>query len=96
MNCIYCSGKTVKNGKQRGIQRYRCKSCQKNFQSSYRYHAYKKTTNPMIRKLLCEGCGVQSVGRILKISKDTVLSRLLQLAKRLKKPSFKEFLTNYS
>ncbi len=90
MDCIYCSGKTVKNGKQRGIQRYQCKVCQKNFQSDYRYQAYKETTNPMIQQLLCEGCGVRSVGRILKISKDTVLSRLLQLAKRLKKPVFSE------
>ncbi len=44
----------------------------------------------MIRKLLCEGCGVRNVERILKISKYTVLSRLLQLAKRLKKPVFNE------
>ncbi len=43
----------------------------------------------MIIKLLRESCGVFSVGWILKISKNTVLLRMLKLSKRLKKPAFK-------
>ncbi len=90
MRCKYCGSVSVKCGFQRKRQRYQCKVCRRKFQSDYRYQAYKETTNPMIQQLLCEGCGIRSVGRILKISKDTVLSRLLELSSKVKRPVFKE------
>lgn len=42
----------------------------------------------MIRNLRKEGCGVRSVARMLKISKNTVLSRMLKISKEIKTPLF--------
>ena len=36
--------------------------------------------------LLKEGCGILSISRILKISKNTVLNRILRISKRISKP----------
>lgn len=82
-----CNGTTVKNGFQNHIQRYRCKVCNQNFQESYSYRAYDKTTNAMIFVLLKEGCGILGIARILKISKNTVLSRILKIADRIQEPN---------
>lgn len=51
INCPSCDGISVKNGKQKGRQRYRCKHCQKSFQSEYEYKAYCQGTNDLIKNL---------------------------------------------
>ncbi|NDI98177.1 IS1 family transposase [Flavobacterium sp. LaA7.5] len=85
MNCIRCKTLAVKNGKQaNGKQRYYCKSCKNNFQSTYSYKAYLKGINTLIKDLLKEGCGIRSISRILKISKKTVLSRMLKISNQIK------------
>lgn len=88
--CPYvpCMGTVIKNGVQNGNQRLKCKSCGKNFQKGYTYKACRQDTNAKIKVLLKEGCGVRSIGRILGISKNTVLSRLLHIAATIKKPIF--------
>jgi insertion element IS1 protein InsB len=82
--CPKCNGMTVKNGFQSSIQRYKCKVCQNKFQSSYTYHAYTNSINTSIVVLLKEGCGIRSIARILNISKNTVLARIISIGKKLK------------
>lgn len=38
--------------------------------------------------MLIEGCGIRSIARILRISKNTVLSRMLKISKQIKVPYF--------
>ncbi len=82
--CTKCNGIAVKNGFQKQIQRYKCKLCQKKFQLDFAYAAYNININDSIVILLKEGCGIRSIARILSISKNTVLSRIITIAKRLK------------
>lgn len=70
------------------IQRYYCKKCKKYFQKAYSYLAYNPKTNAMIKGLLKEGCGIRSISRILEISKNTVLVRLLKISSKIKAPRF--------
>ncbi len=87
--CPKCDGiNTVKNGYQNSSQRYQCKTCNKNFQKEYHYKAYKRDTNKTVTVLLKEGCGIRSIARILQISKNTVLSRMLKISSKIKPPIF--------
>lgn len=88
IQCPKCRLRAVKNGFQSGKQRYKCTSCKKKFHLKYTYEAYNEHTNSFIISLLKEGCGVRSISRILKISKNTVLSRMLKIAKEIKIPYF--------
>ncbi|WP_299223872.1 IS1 family transposase [uncultured Psychroserpens sp.] len=88
IKCPKCIGLSVKSGFQNNVQRYKCKSCNKRFQLEYSYKAYNSDTNDLIKNLLKEGSGIRSISRILKISKNTVLSRLLKISKEIKSPCF--------
>ncbi|GGG25116.1 IS1 family transposase [Dokdonia pacifica] len=88
IHCPKCNGISVKNGFQNKTQRYKCKVCNKRFQVSYTYKAYNSNTNEFIIDLLKEGCGLRSISRILKISKNTVLSRMLKISNSIKVPYF--------
>lgn len=89
MNCAKCnSSNYIKKGFQNNKQRFYCKDCQSYFQSEYIYQAYRTTTNDFIKSLLKEGCGVRSISRILQISKNTVLSRMLKISKQIQVPYF--------
>lgn len=89
MKCTKCNGENcIKKGKRNFIQRYYCKDCHNHFQNHYHYRAYNSNTDKMITILLKESCGVRSISRILQISKNTVLSRMLSISKKIKKPSF--------
>lgn len=91
IQCKKCDCKAVKNGiSPSGIQRYYCKKCSFSFQLIYKYNSYKDTINKSIKTLLKEGCGIRGIGRILEISKNTVLSRLLLISKDIKPPIFKK------
>jgi len=90
--CVICGSALIKNGFQNGKQRLKCKSCGKHLQESYSYKAYDQGTNTLMISLFKEGCGVLSIARILGVSKNTVLKRLLQIGKTIKKPNF--FLAN--
>lgn len=84
VNCKKCNGIAVKNGFQGKKQRYKCKLCQKKFQLDFAYKAYSINTNNSITTLLKEGCGIRSIARILSISKNTVLSRIISICQKLK------------
>lgn len=86
--CPNCSGVSVKNGFQSQMQRYKCKLCQKKFQVVYKYPAYNNSINSSIVILLKEGCGIRSIGRILSISKNTVLTRIVSIGSNLKPKMF--------
>lgn len=60
-----------------------CKYCKKYFQEDYKYLAYENTTNQMIKGLLKEDCGIRSISRVLKISKQTILSRMLKISQTI-------------
>jgi insertion element IS1 protein InsB len=83
VNCPICNSTAVKNGFQSNQQRYYCNYCNKKFQANYIYNAYSKNTNQSIITLTKEGCGIRSISRILKISTQTVLSRLISISKTL-------------
>ncbi len=77
----------VRNGKTTdGRQRYKCKLCSKRFLKNYSYKAYSFSINSELVNLLKEGVGIRSMSRLLNISPTTVLSRILKLSKKVKKP----------
>ena len=78
IKCRYChSSDLQKNGRRAtGIQRWRCKSCHKSFQIAYLYNASKPGVKEQIIELTLNSSGVRDICRVLKISKNTVLSEL--------------------
>ena len=87
MNCKKCDNTCIKNGFQaNGLQRYLCKYCNYNQQEIYTYNAYKKNINEKIVKLAVNSYGIRDISRILTISKTTVISRVLKIAKALQWP----------
>lgn len=84
MKCKKCHLETVRNGKTgNGTQRYYCRSCRVSQQAGYLYHAYNPEKNLQLIRLIKEGCGIRSSGRLLDISPTTVIKRILYLAKDL-------------
>ncbi len=91
MKCNKCKCLAVKNGKQKnGRQRYYCKTCKISFQRAYKYNAYNKQINRDIVAFLKESVGINATSRLLKISKTTVLTRILKMASNIIKPKFNE------
>ena len=89
MKCKKCNlTNTIKKGKRNNIQRYYCKNCNSSFQELYNYRAYENSTNNFIIALLKESCGIRGISRILNISKNTVLSRMLKISEQIKIPYF--------
>ena len=88
INCPICKGVSVKNGLQLGKQRYKCKFCKKQFQLEYSYKACNVDINNFLKSLLKEGSGIRSIARVLNISKNTVLSRILKISSQIATPQF--------
>ena len=78
LRCLHCaSNDLVKNGKSaNGTQRWRCNNCKKGFRFAYRYNACKVGVKEKIIEMTMNSSGVRDIGRVLKISKDTVCSVL--------------------
>jgi transposase-like protein len=76
IHCPHCEGTDLqKNGKSpEGAQRWFCKECRKYFRLEYRYNACKKGTKEEIINMTLNSSGARYIGRILRISKDTVTS----------------------
>ena len=74
IRCPSCRGNDlVKNGNSpNGTQRWRCNKCKKSFQLDYRYNAHKQGIKEKIIEMTLNSSGVRDIGRVLKISKDTV------------------------
>jgi transposase-like protein len=84
IQCPHCfSTDLQKNGhSENGTQRWRCVACRKSFQLSYCYNARKPGVKDQIIPLTLNSSGVRDIGRILKISNNTVISELKKNAQR--------------
>lgn len=88
MNCHYCKNTCIKKGKDiRNNQKYFCKTCKKHQLSEYQNKACAVKTNKMIVKLLCNGSGIRDISRVLEISKNTVISKIKEIAQLIKVPT---------
>lgn len=88
MKCEICNCNLIKKGfTVKGVQRFYCKECKMYLQKNYKNNACNRDTDKRIVQLLKEGCGIRSISRILKISTDTVTSRIKRIAKDLKPPN---------
>ena len=78
-----CGGNDlIRNGKSpNGTQRWRCNGCKKSFRFAYRYHACERGMKEKMVEMTLSGSGVRDIGRVLKISKDTVCSVLKKTLK---------------
>lgn len=87
LTCSTCNCICIKHGyAASGKQRFRCKGCRKTNVEYYTYKAYLPHTNNNITNLLCEGCGILGISRLLSISATTVISRILKIAQAIQKP----------
>jgi insertion element IS1 protein InsB len=88
MFCKYCKCSCVKYGKQnKREQRYKCKSCGKTQLNNYTRQACgNQQLNSWIAGMVKEGCGIRSMSRLLRISPNTIIKRIKQIAKSVSKP----------
>jgi insertion element IS1 protein InsB len=87
IGCKFCGNRCQKAGKQaNGTQRAYCSSCKKFQQVTYRYQVYKSDKVSMIAMLLCESVSIRGIARVLKIAKDTVMKKILSIARCVTKP----------
>lgn len=88
MNCNYCNKKCIKKGwSLNKKQKYFCKSCYKYQIEDYKNKACKHDTNKKIVELLCNGCGIQDIKRVLKISTTTIIYKIKAIANLIKPPT---------
>lgn len=74
MQCKRCkSNKYIKNGLDKGKQRYKCKSCGYNFTDTPP-RGYSIETKLQALHLYLEGLGFRSIARFLKVSNVAVLN----------------------
>jgi len=78
IRCTFCGSEDlVKNGhSENGTQRWRCNSCKKSFQLSYKYNAWEPGVKEQIMELTLNSSGVRDISRTLHINKNTVISEL--------------------
>ena len=84
MNCPRCnSNNKVKNGKIRGLQRYKCKDCKYNYSVEL-----KSTGKPLFLKkqalfLYLEGLGINSIARYLNVSHVSVINWIKKFGRKV-------------
>ena len=78
IRCTFCGSEDlVKNGhSENETQRWRCNSCKKSFQLSYKYKAWEPGVKEQIMELTLNSSGVRDISRTLHINKNTVISEL--------------------
>jgi len=89
VHCPYCdTDQVVKRGKsETGKQRYLCQNdaCDhRTFMLDYHHRAYRPEVKQQIIDMALNGSGVRDTGRVLGISKDTVVSALKKRKANLK------------
>lgn len=96
MECKNCGQKAIKRGKTKsGRQRFSCRACGCCFEDGYVYMAYHPDINSRIVAYLKEGVGIRGTARLLKISKTTVLRRILEIAANVPRPKLSESHQSY-
>lgn len=86
--CPDCnSDNVIKNGKEEGIQRYRClnEPCVNQFRYEYKYGAYKKGVIELAYSMHENGSSIRDIARVLKIAATTV-SRHLKKKREMSQP----------
>ncbi len=87
MDCKYCGQHCQKWGRQlSGCQRWYCTYCRKTQQAAYRNLACQKNTNVLISQLVCESVSIRGIGRALHIATNTVLRKIIAIARCIEKP----------
>ncbi|KAA6318079.1 hypothetical protein EZS27_031863 [termite gut metagenome] len=84
MNCPKCtSDKSVKSGKVKGVQRYKCKGCGCNYTVEQKSTAKSKSMKKQALHLYLEGLGFRSIGRLLGVSNVSVLNWIRNFGKEV-------------
>lgn len=86
MLCRFCNNSCIRKGWSKNTQKYCCKTFFKYQRDQYVYQSC-LIKDKQIIQLTKEGCGIRSVGRILKISPTTAINRILKIASTLKRSS---------
>ena len=77
--CTHCgSSQYVKNGKTNGVQRYKCKNCNRSFGDNFRKFSYKDKQTFL--DLYLNGFGVRASARFLGCSHPLLLRWIKKLA----------------
>jgi len=80
--CLFT--KIVKNGiNKRGIQKYLCKKCGKQFQTTYYYKGCCRSIRLLIIKMLVNGCGIRSINIILGVSINCIIRTLIKMGGKI-------------
>ena len=86
MECPICKERTeqIKAGKNKsGSQRWRCKHCQKNYTPIPNERGYSQELKTQALRLYVEGNSLRGIGRILKVTHQTVANWFEQIATQL-------------
>jgi len=84
MNCSKCNCcNSVKFGKIRGRQRYKCKECGCNYTVSLKSTAKPQSVKKQALHLYLEGLGFRSIGRILGVSNVSVLNWIRDFGEKI-------------
>lgn len=88
MECKRCKEPCIKRGVQvDGTQRYYCKACKLSQQKQYTNNAYKTETDRDLVAYLKEGLGIRGTARLLQISTNTVMKRIIRISRSIAKPA---------
>jgi transposase len=84
MNCPKCNcSKSVKSGKIKERQRYKCKDCGCNYTVELKSTAKPESQKRQALHLYLEGLGFRSIGRILGVSNVSVLNWIRDFRKKV-------------
>jgi transposase-like protein len=84
MNCPKCNySKSVKSGKIKDRQRYKCKECGCNYTVELKSTAKPKSQKKQALHLYLEGLGFRSIGRLLDVSNVSVLNWIRDFGKKV-------------
>jgi|SRR5215510_14003724 len=81
--CLY--DKSVKSGKIKGRQRYKCKECGCNYTVELKSTAKPKSLKKQALHLYFEGLGFRSIGKFLGVSNVSVLNWIRSFGKEVEK-----------
>ena len=93
MQCPRCSGTTKQHKigfNRSGSQKYRCELCKRTYTPKPNVRGYSETLRLQAIKLYLEGNSLRSIGRILKVTHQSVSNWIEAYAKRLPKSNLPE------
>jgi transposase-like protein len=86
MKCSKCQSEHhVKNGIVRGVQRYKCKECGRNFSIDYSQVVEKEKRRRFGLAMYLEGLSFHSIARLLNVSHVSVMNWIKKYGRELSK-----------